>query len=89
VRPWPEVVQVGGGRLFDAESYERTDAWRGLFPSESGYYVIVRRPEAATTSGDARPSFVGLSEELAIAAAKGFQRPPRPLRRGRYGAQLW
>lgn len=78
MRPWPEVVQVVGGRLFDAESYERTDALSGSFPSESGYYVIVRRSEAPASSSDARASFVGpfLSEELAIAAAECFQCRP-------------
>ena len=37
----PEVMRLIEGRLFDAESYERTELLRGPFAGESGYYVVV------------------------------------------------
>lgn len=71
-----EIVRFVDGRLFDGESYERTDALGAARAGESGYYVMVWGSEAATSRRRARPRLLGPfpSRELAFATANHFRR---------------
>ena len=68
---WPEVMRLVDGRLFDAESYERSELLDESFAGPPGYYVVVWTGETTPARRSARPRFMGPfpSPDLAFATA--------------------
>jgi hypothetical protein len=68
---WPEVMRLVDGRLFDAESYERSELLDASFAGAAGYYVVVWASDATRVRQSARPRFVGPfpSPDVAFATA--------------------
>jgi hypothetical protein len=74
VRAWAEVMELVDGRLFDAESYDRSELLAGSFTRESGYYVMVRGAGALGHPAPARLVGPYRSAELADALANELRR---------------
>jgi hypothetical protein len=66
---WPEVMRSVDGRLFDAESYERSELLDESFAGAPGYYVVVWAVDAAQPRQGARPRFMGPFPTLDLAFA--------------------
>jgi hypothetical protein len=66
----PEVMRLIEGRLFDAESYERTELLRGSFAGESGYYVVVWSSTTVDCPDEFLPKLVGPFKSVDLASNK-------------------
>ena len=68
-----EVMELVNGRLFDGESYERSELEVGSFVGKSGYCVVVWNPRAGE---DLVPELMGPfpSADLALRAADELRR---------------
>lgn len=70
-----EVVHMVDGRLFDSESYDRTDALHGPCAGEPGYYVVLWAREPETSRGEGGAHLIGpfRSAQIANLAASDLQ----------------
>ena len=67
---WPEVMRLVDGRLFDAESYERSELLDESVAGGPGYYVVVWPADAAQAPQGTRPSFMGPFPSPGLAFAR-------------------